>query len=454
MIFKPRAYQDIMVNHMCKHERSAVWAGMGMGKTSACLQYIDYLRMYNSDPVLVIAPLRVARDVWPVEIQKWDNFKHLTCSSIIGTPAQRTAALTAMVDIHTVNYENLQWLLKAVGTQWPWRTVILDESTKVKSFRLRKGGVRAQALAKMTWTKIERLVELTGTPNPNGLLDLWGQLWFIDKGERLGRTYTTFSNLYFRYAHPNSFKLVPIESAFAQIQAKVKDICMSLKPEDWFDLEEPIHYKVPVYLDHNSRTKYDKLQQQMFVKLQSGTTVEANFAAALTIKSLQFANGAMYTEEGIWEEVHQLKLEALSSIIAELPGENIIVAYHFKSDLSRLQKYFPQGRKLDQDPNTLKQWNEGKIPLLFAHPASAGHGLNMQDGGRTIVFFGHWWDLEQRLQIIERVGPVRQFQAGYKRSVFVYDIYVHNTVDEIVLSRHESKKSIQELLLNAVRKGI
>lgn len=455
MVFTPRPYQRYMIAHMIRHTRCAIWAGMGMGKTSACLLYLTYLSLYDPSKILVIAPLRVARDVWPVEITKWEAFQHLSCSPIVGNLEERRNALRKDVDIYTVNYENLQWLVDTVGKQWPWRTVILDESTRVKSFRLRQGGKRARALAKMAWTKIEGIIELTGTPSPNGLLDLWGQLWFLDKGERLCRTYTAYCTKYFKYVHPNSFALIPTDFATDAIADKVKDICMSLRAIDWFDLKKPIRCKVPVFLTSEHRKKYNTFQTTMYMRLHDGKEVTASFAAALSMKSLQYVNGAMYTEEGgtAWTEVHKLKIEALSSIIEEMPGENIIVAYNFKSDLSRLKRHFTKGRHLDQNPETLKNWNAGLIPLLFVHPASAGHGLNMQQGGRIIVFFGHSWNLEHREQVIERIGPVRQLQAGYNRAVYIYDIYAHDTVDDLVLLRHESKKSTQDILLDAAKRS-
>lgn len=453
MKYEPKPYQEIMIRHMAKHDRCAIWANMGLGKTSACLLYLKYLALYDHSKILIIAPLRVARDVWPLEIKKWDEFKDMSVSPIIGNCIERRRALLVAADIYTINFENLVWLVNTVGKRWPWRTVIIDESTKIKSFRLRQGGKRAHALAKMTWTKIEKVIELTGTPAPNALLDLWGQLWFIDKGERLGRTYTAYNHKYFRYEHPDSKTLVPYDHAIKEIPARVQDVCVSINAEDWFDLKKPIYAKIPVYLTSPLRAQYEKFRKTMILHLTDGTAITAVFAAALTMKCLQFVNGAVYTGESVngWSEVHTLKLEALDSILAEAPGENIIVAYNFKSDLARLQKYYPHGVLLDQRSATLEKWNKGEISLLFAHPASAGHGLNLQDGGRIIVFFGHSWSMENREQIIARIGPVRQMQSGHNRAVYVYDIYAHNTIDELVLLRHSSKKAIQNILLTATK---
>jgi SNF2 family DNA or RNA helicase len=453
MEFKPRPYQDIIVDKILNEDRCAIFAECGLGKTSSCLQVIDLLSITDHYKFLVVAPLRVARDVWPKEIAKWDGFKHLTISPIIGNVKQRKEAILKKADIHTINYENLTWLLKTVGKKFPWNFVIADESTKLKSFRLRGGSKNARSLGRYAFTKIERMILLTGTPASNSLLDLWGQLWFVDKGERLGRTFTGFRDTFFELEHPNSFKYNM--KAFGQevIMKKIEDVCLSIRSKDWFDLRKPIYTKVPVYLSEKAMKNYTKLEKEMFLRLQD-TEIEAFNQASVTMKCLQFANGFVYDEEKNAISIHKEKLQALDSIVNEWNGENIIVAYHFKKDLEMLKKHFPQGRVLDQNPQTLEDWNKGKIPLLFVHPQSAGHGLNLQDGGRIIVFFGHWWALENRLQAIERIGPTRQLQSGYDRNVYIYDLCAVNTIDELVLKRHGSKASVQAILMMYMkRKG-
>jgi SNF2 family DNA or RNA helicase len=249
--------------------------------------------------------------------------------------------------------------------------------------------------------------------------------------------------------------LDPLEFAQAQIQEKLKDICLTIDAADWFDLEKPIVTNIMIDLPPKARQLYKDMEVEMFMQLQ-GHDVEAFNAASRTMKCLQIANGAAYIDDKQnWKEIHDEKLQALEDIVEEANGAPVLVAYHFKSDLIRLQKTFANGRQLDADPNTIKEWNEGKIPILFAHPASAGHGLNLQDGGNILVYFGLWWDLEQHMQVLERIGPTRQMQAGHKRAVFVYYIVARDSVDEMVMERLVGKKDVQQILLDAMkRKGI
>jgi SNF2 family DNA or RNA helicase len=373
--------------------------------------------------------------------------------TITGTEKERLAAVRSPAQIYTTNYEQLVWLVQFWGDKWPYTTVVLDESTKVKSFRLRQGGKRAQALGSIAHTRIKRLIELTGTPASNGLKDLWGQAWFLDAGARLGRTFTAFSQRWFQTAR-DGFGLVPMRHAQPEIQDKLRDVCLTIDAKDWFDLREPIINNIEVTLPPKARKHYKEMEKEMFTSLESGHDVEAFNAAAKTQKCLQIANGAMYVGEGAqeWKEVHKAKLEALDSIVEEAAGMPVLVAYNFKSDLARLLKAFPQGRHLDKDPQTIRDWNAGKIPILFAHPASAGHGLNLQDGGNILVFFAVNWNLEEHLQIIERIGPTRQMQAGYDRPVFIHRILAKGTVDELVLERLETKREVQDILMAAMKR--
>jgi SNF2 family DNA or RNA helicase len=247
-----------------------------------------------------------------------------------------------------------------------------------------------------------------------------------------------------------------MKSAQVEIQEKLKDVCLTISAKDWFDLRQPIVTNIEVILPVKARKHYNEMEKEMFTSLDTGHAIEAFNAAAKTQKCLQIANGAMYVGEGAieWTELHKAKLDALDSVIEEAAGMPVLVAYHFKSDLARLLKAFPQGRQLDKNPQTIRDWNEGKIPVLFAHPASAGHGLNLQDGGNIIVFFGLNWNLEEHLQIIERIGPTRQLQAGYDRPVFIYRIIAKDTVDDLVLERLETKKEVQEILMTAMKKRL
>jgi len=450
-IFTPRPYGPLITNHVLDTPRCAVWAGMGLGKTISTLNAIDALQLVDGAPALVLAPLRVARSTWPDEAAKWDHLQHLHVMPVVGSEAERRMALRQDANVYTTNYENLPWLIEHFGDRWPFRTVVSDESTKLKGFRLRQGTQRAKALGRVAHTKIDRFIELTGTPSPNGLTDLWGQAWFLDAGVRLGRTFDGFKQRWFRPSH-DGFGVIPMDHAQAEIQAKLRDLCITIDAKDWFDLKEPIVNNIYVDLPAKARKLYRDMEKEMFMQIEEHE-VEAFNAAARTVKCLQVANGAAYVGEDSkeWKEIHDAKLQALEDIIEEAAGMPILVAYNFKSDLARLQRAFPKGRQLDANPGTLRDWNEGKIPLLFAHPASAGHGLNLQDGGNILVFFAHDWNLENRLQIIERIGPTRQMQAGHDRPMFIHNIIARDTVDEMVIERVESKREVQDILLAAMK---
>jgi len=456
--FVPRPYQTQIIEHILDHPRCGIWAGMGMGKTTATLTALSALELVEPGPALVVAPLRVAQSTWPSEAKKWAHLSDVEIVPIVGTPAQRAAALKKDAPVYTTNYENLPKLVEHFGTRWPFKKIVADESTKLKGFRLRQGGKRAQALGKVAHAHATRFIELTGTPSPNGLIDLWGQAWFLDRGERLGRSFRGFTDRWFRServgADPHAVKLEPYPHARGEIENRLRDLCLSLDARDWFDIREPIVTTIEVDLPDAVRKLYNDMEREMFMSLQDND-IEAFNAASRTIKCLQIANGAVYVDEAAsaYEEVHDAKLQALEEVIEEAAGMPVLVSYHFKSDLARLQKAFPKGRVLDKDPQTIDDWNAGEIPLLFAHPASAGHGLNLQDGGNILAFFGHWWNLEEFQQIVERIGPTRQAQAGHDRPVFIYHIIARDTVDELVMARRESKREVQDLLLDAMKRN-
>ena len=447
--FKPHDYQREALEHLYKVRRAALWMPMGGGKTVTTLTALEALSTVEDVyPALVLAPLRVARSTWPEEVRKWEHLKHLRVSVISGTPKQRERALAKEADIYTMNYDNLVWLEKELAGEWPFKTVVSDEFTRLKSFRLRQGGSRARSLGKVAHTHVKRFIGLTGTPAPNGVKDLWGQVWFLDKGERLGTTFSAFEQRWFRKGY-DGYSLVPYEHTQKEVEDKLRDICLTVQA---LQVDEPITSPIYVDLPPMARKVYDEMEKQMFATLNE-EGVEAANAAVRTQKCLQLANGALYVDEdGNWETAHDAKLDALESIVEEANGAPVLVAYNFKHDLERLRRRFPKGRVLDADPDTIRQWNEGRISILFAHPASAGHGLNLADGGNIIAFFGVNWNLEEHMQIIERIGPMRQKQAGYDRPVYVYPILARNTVDDLVMERLSSKKSVQEILLEALKR--
>ncbi len=445
--FKPHDYQQQALDWLYAKRRCALWMPMGGGKTVTTLTALENLSLIEDVyPALVLAPRRVANSTWPDEVEKWPHLQHLRVSRVLGTPQQRLRGLRADADVYTMNYDNLSWLVETLGDEWPFKTIVADELTRLKSFRLRQGGKRARSLGPRAH-QTPRFIGLTGTPSANGIKDLWGQIWFIDKGERLGRTHASFTARWFKTGY-DGYSLEPYDHSQEEIQGLLRDVCLTVTG---LPVDEPIVNPVYVDLVPSVRKVYDEMEKELFTTI-ADVGVEAANAAVRTQKLLQISNGALYVDdEGNWEEAHRLKVDALESIIAEANGAPVLVAYNFKHDLARIKAYFPKARELDSDPQTIKDWNAGKIQLLLAHPASAGHGLNLQDGGNIIAFFGVNWNLEEHQQIIERIGPTRQKQAGYDRPVFVYPILARNTVDEVVMERLSSKRSVQDVLLEAMR---
>ena len=443
------------MDHLARVPRSAIFAKPGMGKSVMALTFLDYLHNVwgESRPSLVLAPLRVARDTWANEAGKWAHLSGIEVVPIVGTTEQRKAALRRRAPVYTTNYDNLVWLKDQFkGKAWPFATVVADESTKLKSFRLRQGGVRAQALAKVAHKDVERWINLTGTPASNGLADLWGQTWFLDAGQRLGRTFSAFQSRWFRPQKNGQFnRWVQAEHAQEEIQERLADICLTLEPKDWFNLREPIVNMIEVELPTSARAQYREMERELFTMI-AGNEVEAMSAAAKSQKCLQMANGAVYLEDGkTWVECHTEKLDALEELAAETGDDPLLVAYQFKSDLARLRKRFPDALVLaETDGMAAAMRGEGKIWL--GHPQSMGHGVDgLQHHCNTIVFFAQDWNLEQHDQVLERVGPMRQLQAGKDRPVFVHYIVARNTIDELVMARRASKRSVQDLLLQYLK---
>lgn len=448
--FIPHDYQHEVIDFIQSTKRCAVWASMGSGKTVSTLTALEELSLIEDVyPVLIVAPKRVAVSTWSSEVEKWIHTQHLKVSVVLGNPAQRKKALNTKADIFTISYDLLTWLVDELGDAWPFKTVVADEASKLKSFRLRQGGSRAGALAKVAHTRVSRWVGLTGTPAANGLKDLWGCTHFIDKGERLGRSFSAFEQRWFRKGY-DGYSLEPFPHAQKEIEEKLSDVCLTVKG---LPVDEPIVQPVYVDLDPKARELYRKMEREMFVWLEENG-VEAVNAAVKTGKLLQIANGALYTDDQRnWSVIHGHKIEALESIVSEASGAPVLVSYNFKSDVERLLKHFPQARVLDANPDTIKRWNAGGIPMLLAHPASAGHGLNLQEGGNILARFGLDWNLELYMQIMERIGPLRQKQAGLDRPVFDYPILARNTLDEDVYERLRTKRSVQDILLEAMKRN-
>jgi len=448
-VFKPHDYQITALDHLLRNPRSALFMPMGGGKSVTTLTALEHLSCVEDVyPVLILAPLRVAKTTWPEEVAKWTHTERLRVSVVAGSAKERLHALKVKADIYTCNYDNLTWLVDTLGEDWPFNTVVADELTRLKSFRTRQGSKRAKALGQVAHTKVSRFIGLTGTPSPNGLKDLWGQLWFVDRGERLGRSYSAFEARWFTKGY-DGFSVKPLPHAQEQIQDRLRDVCLTVTG---LPVDEPISNHIYVDLPRGARAMYDDMEKQMFAEIEDDHIVALN-AASRTMKTLQIANGAAYTDDqGNWTEIHDAKIQALDSVVEEAAGAPVLVAYHFKSDLARLQAAFPKGRVLDANPATIREWNEGRIPLLFAHPASAAFGLNLAEGGNILVFFSLNWSLEEHMQIIERIGPMRQAQAGLVRPVFIHHILARDTVDDMVLERLKSKRDVQDILLEALKR--
>lgn len=453
-IFVPHDYQIEAVNWLYGNRRAALWMPMGGGKSVTTLTALENLSLVEDVyPALVLAPKRVARSTWPAEVEKWEHLKHVRVSVITGSAKERAAALRVQADVYAMNYDNLVWLCKELGEEWPFKTIIADESTRLKSFRLRQGGARAGALGKIARKHVERFVELTGTPSPNGIKDLWGQIWFLDQGERLGRTFSAFSQRWFRKGY-DGYSLVTYEHAQEEVQERLKDICLTVRG---LDVDEPIEHIIYVDLPPKAREIYTEMEKEFFVALEQegvdAVDIEASTAAVRYMKCRQIANGFIFDEDGQWHPIHDEKMQALESVIEEASGASVLVSYVFVPDKERILKAFKGAKHLDANPETIKRWNRGEISPLVAHPASAGHGLNLQDGGNILADFGIDPNLEYDQQIIERIGPLRQKQSGYDRPVFRYRIIARNTVEEwAVLPSLIQKTSVQNILLEAMER--
>ena len=467
-VFVPRVYQRPMTQFIVDTPRCNLYAGMGTGKGPATLEAIATLFLFGEiNRVLVVAPKRVAMSTWPGEIEKFcSSFGHMTCAAAIGNAERRHAAIQSGADITTINYENLTWLVENYGAAWPFDMIVCDESSRLsglrvslqtsktgKKFLTGQGGSRAKSLARVALTKAKRFVNLSGTPAANGLEQLWGQCFYLDAGLRLGTSFTAFQNRWFRQLPGGDgyARIEPLPYADEQIRSAIKDLTISIEAKDHFDLPPLIENIITVDLPPAARQKYKEVEREFFTEIE-GHVIEAFSAGAKSQKCLQLAAGAAYTDDqGNWVEVHDAKLDALQSVMEEAAGMPVLVFYHFKSDLARIQKAFPTAVHLGSKPQTIVDWNACRIPMLLAHPQSAGHGLSLQHGGNICCFFSTNWSLEADSQAIERIGPTRQAQSGYKRPVFVHRIVARGTLDEVVVARLRTKASIQDALLKAMK---
>lgn len=445
-------YQKVCVEHIITHPFCGVFLDMGLGKTISTLTAIEELKYdyCEIDTVLVIAPKRVAETVWEEEAKKWDHTKHLTFSKIIGTERQRLAALKVKADVHIISRDNIAWLCSLYAAKLPYDMLVIDELSSFKAHQTQR--FKSLRLAR-PWFK--RVVGLTGTPAPNGLINLWSQMYLIDRGERLEKTITAYRSRYFRPGASNgyvvySYKL--LSDSERLIQERIKDICISMRAEDYLEMPERIDNFVRVTMPDKLMDAYKKFEQENVITLaneieEGTTTVNAVNAAALSNKLLQFANGAMYDENKNVVPIHDLKLEALKEIIEAADGKPVLVAWTYQFDRDRIKNYFrsmaPRELKTAEDIN---DWNAGKVRLMLAHPASAGHGINLQAGGNIIVWYGLTWSLELYQQFNARL-----YRQGQKQRTIIHHIVNSGTHDEDVVKALKSKDKTQNNLMNSIK---
>lgn len=449
MKYEPHNYQTFAIDYIVTHPIAAVFLDMGLGKTSITLTAILDLLFdsFVAHRVLVIAPLRVARDTWPSELEKWDHLALLTCSVVVGNEAERKAALKRQADICIINRENVQWLIEDSGVSFDFDTVVVDELSSFKSYQAK----RFRALMQVR-PRVRRIVGLTGTPSANGLMDLWAEYRLLDMGQRLGRFIGQYRTNYFAPDKRNGqiiYSYKPLPGAEKAIYGKIADITISMKSTDHLQMPELISSECEVHLSNNEQEHYDNLKNDLVLQLKDGEITAAN-AAALSNKLSQMANGAVYDDAGGVKHIHDQKLDALEDLIEAANGKPVLVAYWFKHDLARiterLHRLHIPFSQLDT-PESIRRWNAGELPVALVHPASAGHGLNLQSGGSTIIWFGLTWSLELYQQTNARLW--RQGQSA--DTVVVQHIITKGTIDGRILKALTYKDHTQSALITAVK---
>ena len=446
MKFIPHDYQKRAVSFIREHEAAGLFLEMGLGKTVITLTAIDELMndSFEVSRVLVIAPLRVAEDTWSRESNKWDHLKHLKISKILGSAADRIRALKVQADIYVINRENVVWLVEYLEEnrmKWPFDMVVIDELSSFKNNQAK----RFKALRRMR-PAIDRIVGLTGTPAANSLMDLWAEMYLLDRGERLGRTLTAYRGNWFRPGYGNgyvTYKWEPRRGALEAITKRIADITVSMKAEDYLTLPDNVESTIEVSLDEKGLKAYKEMEKESLIELE-GEEIAALDAAAVMSKLLQMANGFIYDEAHNPRHIHEAKLDALGEIL-EAAESPVLVYYNFQADKDAILSRFHEAKLLEND-STIEEWNKGKIKILLAHPASAGYGLNLQDGGHIMAWYGLPWSLEQYLQAVARLQ-----RQGQKYPVMVYHLIAKGTVDEQVVASLSKKDMTQSALINILK---
>lgn len=463
-----RPYQTLIRDFIKSKPRCNVWADCGLGKTAATLSAL--LPMLEHSPVLVIAPPRVVKEVWPSEIKRWSDFSHIKFVVLNDYgPKQRAIILHQKPKnntIYLISYNLISWFSGIMKTKtWAWPIIVCDESSKLRSYRRNGGTLTARATAQLA-LKAYRFIGLTASPTTKGLENLWGQMWFVDGGRRLGATFSSFALRWFtqvvKHKTSNSqFHIVELEpkpEAQKEILDAISDVVLRVATKDWFNLNDPVHNVININLPEKLMHKYRKLEQQMYIELkQQNSKIDvkliANSTTAKSVKCSQLANGTMYLDETKKDYVlvHEHKLEALEQLIDENEGSNVIVVYRYRSDRDLILKRIPGavafGGDGVSDIRTITEWNRGNIPVLVMHSAAGGHGLNLQHGGNVIIFYSHDYNTENYQQVMERIGPARQMAAGYDRPVFVHHIITKKTIDELAYATVTGDLKLQASIL-------
>lgn len=448
MKFEPRAYQTYCINRLLSDNILGLFLDMGLGKTAIALTAINDLKRnrFAISKALVIAPKRVAESVWSDEAKQWDHLKNLRVSKVLGGQQQRIRALNTPADVYVTNRENVQWIVEYYRNAWPFDMVVVDEFSSFKNHQ-------AKRFKSLTWVRkhISRFIGLTGTPAPNGLLDLWAQVYLLDEGKRLGDKIGGFRERYFepdQRDRDHVFSYAPKPGADEVIRQLIGDICISMQAEDYLELPDCLSVITPVYLDSKSKAAYKQLETKMLLEVD-GSTIDAGTAAVLTNKLLQLCNGAVYDEDRRAVEIHRCKLEAFLEMVEGLNGNPALVFYAFQHDLERITKALAGSGlrvrvlKGEQD---VDDWNARRIDILLAHPASCAYGLNLQHGGNHVIWFGLNWSLELYQQANKRLH-----RQGQTEKVIIHHLIVQGGVDEDVMSALEDKRGTQDSLLRALR---
>lgn len=451
--FIPHKYQLTAINHVINVPKCGLFLDMGLGKTVSTLTAIKELKYnrFQVNKVLIIAPKKVAEGTWSKEKDKWNHTKDFRVSLVLGSQQKRIKALSVNADLYIINRENIPWLVDYLRNDWYFDTVVIDESSSFKNSRSK----RFKSL-KMVLPKINRLIELTGTPSPNGVEDLWAQIYLLDQGIRLEKYITHFRT---KYMEPNKRNRSQIfdykikDGVYDSIINKISDICISMKSEDYLELPDLSYNEIPVILNDKARRDYDKMERDFVLELEGAEDeITAVNAAALSNKLLQISNGAVYDSSGIYTEVHDAKIEAFLELVERLQGKSLLVFYNFQHDRGRIKRALEKSDLVVKELKTTQDeddWNAGKIDILLTHPASAAYGLNLQEGGNHVCWFGLSWNLEHYQQANKRLH-----RQGQKEKVIIHHLVTQGTRDEDVMRALDNKAGVQEEIMQSLKARI